>query len=975
MLLLTFFLVGVGVVTAQTKKVTGNVISSEDNLPVIGATILVQGTTVGTITDYDGNFVLSSVPESAQKLEISYIGMKPQTITIQPEVHVVLKPDTEMLDEVVVVGYGTAKKVGTVVGSLKTVNSDKIASKPVANAMDALQGQVSGLQVYSSSGEPGAGSSVNLRGVGSLTAGNQPLYVLDGMPVSSSVMTTMNPNDFESITVLKDASATSIYGSRAANGVIFITTKKGKLGEKAVVSVSANYGRTKLARKVGNPMNAAELLQFQLDHDIIDQEDYNKYSELGANTNWQNYFFKKDAPTYQTNVSIQGGSDKTRFFLSTSYFNQDGLTPNTEYDRYTFTTNMESIVKDWIRVGANVSGSYDHTRQSLFTYQGSSNLNGGILGTLLNQPYFNPYDENGKKLDYVEEMQLHSPEFLAKKQPSKINRAQVNGSAFVQLTPLEGLTLRSQFGLEAYDRRNKFIRMPSFPGAKGIGMRNEGFARNAKLTITNTAEYKFDINRDHNFTVLLGHEGIKNAYDSFSSSTTGQNDDRLVLLGSGTEANLAGIKQSVIKHSFLSFFGRLDYSWKDKYYADFSVRNDASSRFGKGNRDATFVSGGFMWDAKKESFLEDISEVSTLRLKGSVGTTGNSSIGDYDHLRLIGTTNYNNSGGFYMETPGNNKLGWETQILTNLGFDIDFLDRFSLEFTYYHRKTKDMLLKIPLPYTSSFSSKMENVGSMTNSGVELSFNVDIFQNKDWYVGFHTNYAYNKNKITKLFNGKKSWDMPQSSLTYIVGEAVQFYMPVFAGVDPTDGKQMWKVPNSNETTKNEQLVNSGALNQATGKKRYAPHYGGFGLSASWKGLSFAADFSWIAGKYLLNNDRYFSENPVVAYGMNQSKDVLHAWKEPGDKTSMPKFGEVMRFDTHLLENASFLRLKNIGIAYQFPSKLLDKTKFFKSFKIMANARNLFTVTSYKGADPELDGNVSMGAYPNTKEFTIGAELTF
>lgn len=232
MLLLTFFLVGVGVVTAQTKKVTGNVISSEDNLPVIGATILVQGTTVGTITDYDGNFVLSSVPESAQKLEISYIGMKPQTITIQPEVHVVLKPDTEMLDEVVVVGYGTAKKVGTVVGSLKTVNSDKIASKPVANAMDALQGQVSGLQVYSSSGEPGAGSSVNLRGVGSLTAGNQPLYVLDGMPVSSSVMTTMNPNDFESITVLKDASATSIYGSRAANGVIFITTKKGKLGEK-----------------------------------------------------------------------------------------------------------------------------------------------------------------------------------------------------------------------------------------------------------------------------------------------------------------------------------------------------------------------------------------------------------------------------------------------------------------------------------------------------------------------------------------------------------------------------------------------------------------------------------------------------------------------------------------------------------------------------------------------------------------------
>lgn len=976
MMLFTYLMIGVGLVTAQNRKASGVVLSEEDGLPIIGATVLVQGTSVGTITDIDGNFSITNIPSEAKNLEFSYIGMKSQALPIKPQMEVKLASDTEVLDEVIVVGYGSAKKVGTVIGAVATVNSEKLAAKPAANAMDALQGQVSGLQVYSSSGEPGASSSVNLRGVGSLTAGNEPLYVLDGMPVSSNVMIMMNPNDFENITVLKDASATSIYGSRAANGVIFITSKRGKLGDKAMVSISGNFGWSSLARRIGNPMNSKEFLGYELENGVISKDKYDQLLGTGVSTSWEDYFFKDSAPTSQVNLSVQGGSDKTRYFISSSYFTQEGLTPNSEYDRYTFRSNVESSVNDWLKIGANLAGTYDHTQESLFTYQGSGNLNGGILGTLLNQPYFNPYGENGEKLDFVPGINMYSPEFLAKKQPSKANQAQLNGTTFVQITPIEGLTIRSQFGVEAYDRRQKFRRLPSFPGAKGIGLSQESFIRNAKLTVTNTAEYKFEINKIHDITVLVGQEGIRNRYNMFKAQTTGQNDDRLTELSAGTTATFLGVNaQKTYEYAYLSFFGRIDYSLKGKYFADFSIRNDASSRFGKSNRDATFVSGGLMWDLKKENFLKSIPQISALKLKGSVGTTGNSSIGNYDHLSLIGTTTYNNQGGWYLQSPGNEELGWETQVLTNVGFDISFLDRFNVDFTYYHRKTKDMLMEIPLPYTTGFQTKMSNVGAMTNSGVELTLNIDIFKNKDWYVGFTTNYAYNKNKITKLFDGKQEWPMPNASLAYIVGEPVQFYMPVYLGVDPADGKQMWEVPGTNDVTKDTALASSGALNQATGKTRFAPHNGGFGVNASWKGLSFNADFSWVAGKYMVNNDRYFSENPKTFRGMNQSKDVLNEWKEPGDVTSMPKYGEVMIFDTHLLENASFLRLKSIGLAYQLPKKVLDRTKIIRSIKLMANARNLLTITSYKGADPELNSNLSFGAYPNTKQFTFGAEITF
>ena len=974
MLLLTCLFIGIGLVTAQVTKVTGTVISEEDGLPVVGASILVKGTAVGTVTDMDGKFQLPNVPSSAKTLVISFIGMKSQELPIKQTMNVILKPDTETLEEVVVLGYGSGKKIGSIVGSVAKVNSEKLSAKPVANAMDALQGQVSGLQVYTSSGEPGSSSSSYIRGVGSLTADNEPLYVLDGTPVSSSVMVMMNPNDFESVTVLKDASATSIYGSRAANGVIYITTKRGKIGEKAVITASGNYGTARLARRVSNPMNSTELLNYQLSHGIIKQETYDKYINSGIDTNWEDYFFKDDAPTYQANLSIQGGSNKTMYYVSGSYYFQDGITPRSEYNRYTFRSNLESRPTDWLRFGANFGATYDEQQTSLFTYQGSNNLNGGIFGTILNPTYYNPYGEDGSKLDVIPGLNRYSPYYLSDKQPSSSNTAQLDGTAFIQLNPIEGLTIRSQFGIEAYDFRQTSKRLASHPNATQGGYTYEAFRRNAKLTITNTAEYNFKIKDIHDFTILIGQEGIKNDYQRFGSETTGQSDDRLSMLEAGTAATLLGADENdLYTYQFLSFFGRINYALNDKYFADFSIRNDASSRFGKDNGNAIFMSGGLMWNMKKESFLEDVNFLSDLKLKASIGTTGNSSIGNYDHLALVGTNLYNAQGGWKINTPGNGDLGWEKQTLANIGIEASFWNKYRIELTYYNKKTSNMLMDVPVPYTSGFSSITQNVGSMTNSGVEIAVSLDLLKTKDWFVGFNMNYAYNKNKITELFYGYDEWAMPNYLVSYNVGEPVQYYMAEWAGVDPADGQQMWYIPGTDgETTKE---YDEERLQQATGKKRYAPHNGGFGLNVSWKGLSLNADFAWVLGKYMVNNDYYFAANPYNFAGYNQSKDVLNEWKEPGDITDIPAYGNVMQFDTHLLENASFLRLKNISLSYTLPKNWLLPTKVIQGVRIMATARNLFTITNYKGADPELDTNLTYGAYPNTKQFTIGAELTF
>jgi hypothetical protein len=392
-----------------------------------------------------------------------------------------------------------------------------------------------------------------------------------------------------------------------------------------------------------------------------------------------------------------------------------------------------------------------------------------------------------------------------------------------------------------------------------------------------------------------------------------------------------------------------------------------------------------MWNAKKESFLEGVGFLSTLNIKASIGTSGNSAIGNYANLATVGTNLYNGSTGWSISTPGNPALSWENQLLTTIGAKFSFFeDKYRFNVEYYNRVTKNMLVGVPYPYTSGFASITTNVGSLKNAGFDISIDFDLLRGKDFFVSPYINLNYNKEKVTELFNGLDFWSIPNTGVCWIVGQPVSFFYPYFAKVDPATGSPTWYVPGTESTKTSKDSTTtvfaSPGLNQFLGKPRYPPFTGGFGINAGWKGLALQADFAFAHKKYLFNNDRYFFENPTPAgfAGYNQSSRVLNYWKQTGDVTEFPRYDPTLlwtQFDSRLIEDASFMRLKNLTLSYSLPSKLLKSTKFFSGARIFVTGRNLLTFTKYLGPDPEVDSNITLGANPNTKQYSFGAEITF
>lgn len=984
-------LLGAGLLlTAATASaqnvVTGRVTDSQGE-PVMGATVRVPGTKVVTTTDAQGKFRLSGVPASAKKLMVSYIGMNTATVSVAGNVNVVLK-DNE-LGEAVVIGYGTAKKVGTVVGSVKKVSGQVVENKPAVNVADALQGQVAGLNISNNSGDVGTTDNItiNIRGIGSLSAGSTPLIVVDGTPAGTSILQMLGPSDIESVTTLKDASATSIYGSRAANGVIYITTKKGRNSEKAQVSISQNIGWSQLARTIGNPMSADELLDFQLENGIIYPQNYQAYKEHGANTDWNSYMFDNAAPMHTTDFSIRGGSEKTTYYVSASYLKQSGITYGSSIKRTTLRTNIESKAKDWLKVGIAQSIGYSENKGNRFAGTASNNLYSPSTVAASWPRYWDVNTLKSTHQIWGSESwgTLFDPNYFVDAAPRKSNNLVYNGTGYLEITPIKGLTIRSQLGLYAVSSRVSSVILPSYAqlAGSGTGSASRSSSQASTWTITNTAEYKFDIKDNNHFTFLLGHEGIKYDYDGFTASTSGLNDDRLTTLSAGTVP--VASSESNAKYEYLSFFGRADYDWKQKYYANFTVRSDASSRFGKDNRTALFFSGGLMWDLMQEKFMRPASSwLTNLQLKFSVGSTGNSEIGDYGYFGLSSSTQYDGETALYYSQFPNSQLGWEKQIQSNIGVSASFWGKVTLDVNFYNRKTKNMLLSTPLPYTTGLSSMMKNIGELTNRGVELELSYDIVRSKDWFVNFHTTYSYNTNRVDKLFYGLSEWPMKGSLLNYQVGKTLNYYMPIFAGVDENDGAPMWyKVGYSGEAgytynpetmTKDESQIES--LYQDTGKRRFAPHNGGFGFQVTWKGLSLVADFSYVLGKYMVNNDYYLNTaSSTATQGLNLDRDALSMWKKVGDHAKLPAFKYDSQFDSHLLENSSYLRMKNLQVIYELPKRWMEATRFFESVRFNFTARNVFTITKFTGVDPEVDSNLTAGNYPATRQYTIGVDVTF
>lgn len=972
------------VVHAQNRVITGTITAKEDGLPIPGVSVKVKGTSIVVSTGANGRFSLS-VPSNATTLEFSSMGYLSNSISLTSSnsYNVAMETDAKALTEVVVTGYGTGRSVGTIVGSVATVSARVVDSKPTANAFDALQGQVAGLQLFSSSGEPSVASSLRLHGVGSLGASNTPLILLDGAQVDPNVIVSLNPNDFETITVLKDASATSIYGARAANGVVYITTKKGHVGQ-TTMSVQQQYSQSSIAydKFFRNVMNTAQLSDFQVAQGVRTQAQSDALlAQYPNDFEWFDYYHKKGVPTYQTDFNISGGANKINYYISGSYLDAEGIRYRSAYDRYTIRANVNTEINSYLKAGLILSAGTDNRQLNGW---GSNSTNGGLA--LLAQPWFSPYKADGSEYygETIAGWGRYAPNYLAEMMPDDYNRLQFNPSAYLTLTPMKGLTIKTQGGMNGTIERNTWGTRPVYAGSPGNGSLDESYGRSIIKTWTNTAEYKFNVGQN-NFTALAGHEYVDFTNNSFSAGTASSPFDNMWLLQNGNLTNRR-VSSGMSEYAFNSFFGRLEYNFKNRYYIDGSLREDKSSRFGANRQSATFWSVGGMWRAKEESFLKAISWIDDMSLRASHGTSGNSAIGNYEHLALASTTtNYTNNPSLAIAQAGNPELGWEKQAKTTVGLTMGFLNRFRLVVEYYFRETSDQLINVPQPFTTGWANIRYNIGAIQNKGFDITFDFDAYKNNtvDAFVTPYFNANFNRNKITELFQGKQTYIIPNTGVLWAVGQPVSFSYPLWAGVNPANGAPQWYLPNAGEAIANPRrdpaAITSSfstALEQNTGIERYPWLNGGFGFRSGYKGIYLDVDFSFSAGKYMINNDRYFFENPTQFPGFNQSPVVLDYWTPQNPNARFPALTQQFtQFDSRLIENASFLRLKALQIGWNLPESILKTTKVVKGARIFFVGRNVFTITEYTGPDPEVDSNLALGTNPNTRQFGLGLQLRF
>ena len=916
--------------------------------------------------------------------------MQTEEVEIQSNMTISMKTNDELLDEVVIVGYGTAKKLGSVVGSVGTVHNETIEKTPTTNFVDALSGQVSGLSVLSDSGDPTSTASIRLRGVSSINAGTTPLFILDGAPITSSVFNTLNPNDIENITVLKDAASTAIYGSRAANGVIVITSKKGKFDQKATVTIRGQYGFSNMVKDQQTMMNSSQYLRFrEMIGQPAPQEAYDAVNIYGIDTNWRDEVFDNNAPMYQVDANIRGGGSNVSYYLSLNHHDQQGIIAQSGIRRESLRFNFDARIKPWLKVGMQSNLGFNQ-------YETNNEVNAsGVYATNpavfarealpYDSPYYYTLDESGNiqwgdRADYLHFSRLPTVGFTNDTRDVQRKQVTANINLYEELNPIKGLTIRAQQAVDAFDYNLDNVgygydtfKTPMGDDVQGReGYRQDSFQRYYSFTYTNTAEYKFNID-DHNVTVLAGQESIITKSNTFGLFVEGMTDNRQMLLTQGTSVSISDLTHSISESVFNSYFFTGSYNYAEKYYVDLSFRRDGSSKFAPDNRWANFWSVGAMWNAKKESFLTDVDWLDELEIKASYGTTGNSSINDYEYFGLIGTGSiYNGNASLGISQASNYDLTWETVASANVGINFRVFDRVSVGVDAYHRKTTDLLMEIPYSYTTGYGSGYGNIGAMVNKGVDINLDVDILKLRDFEWKLRANMNYNKNVITELFNGRDEYALPNYGLMYKVGHSVgELYYVRRAGVDPRDGQQVWYDKDGNLT----KVFNEERDAVLLGKDRFAPISGGFGTSISWKGLMVSADFSWAAKKYMINNDNYFIENPNFAGTWNQSAKMMNMWTTPGQVTDVPHYTSQIQFDDHFVENASFMRLKNLTVQYTLPKAVLKHLGDVQNINVFFTGRNLWTVTPFSGYDPEPDSNLVAFFYPNTRQIVFGAEITF
>ncbi len=957
----------------ESFTVSGVVTSADEKETLIGVAVQQEGTSYGVITDIDGNYSIRISGVEQATLIFSYLGMEEQrhVVTAQtPVLNVTLKSASQLVEDVVVVAYGTRKK-GTIAGSVSTVKGESIENVPTAGFDQALQGKTPGLQVTSVSGEPSKAASFQIRGTNSINSGTSPLFILDGVPIESSDFNTISPSDIESVTILKDASSTSIYGARAANGVMVITTKRGaNAKDKAKITLRTQLGFSNLARTEWNLMNTPERIQFEKEIGFDDNQDYDILSK--TNINWLDMVFNDKAFLQSYDLSVAKATDKTNFFISGNFFDQEGIAQASTFRRYSLRANTDTKATEKFKVGNNTMLTYEEVQQA---DDGEYALYTPISASRFMLPYWNPYKEDGTLASDKDGSWTGTgvnPIEWMDNNPLKHKKYKLLNVLYAELQPIEGLTIRSQFGVDYVHATADMKSFPSFPQNNNSGTAGKTTNDIMSLNVTNTINYKFYKNQLHSFNFLLGQEGVNYSSDGFQVITAGQNNDYLTTLSNGTRAlSWANTHSS---YSFLSFFGRAEYNYDYKYYVDFSIRSDASSRFGTEGRWGTFWSVGLMWNMKKEKFMESAEWLNNAQFSFSTGTSGNSSIPNYDHLELVGGgADYNGNPGLATTSQGNENLGWEKLWSTNIAAHFTFLNNINFDVEFYNKLTTNMLMYVPQSYSNNgYGYKWDNIGAMVNRGVEVQLSMDIVKRGEFRWNIDGNFSYNKNKITELYNGLNEYEISNSNVKLVKGHSVsEFYINRYAGVNPINGEPLWYDKDGNIT--NEYNESDKVM---IGKSYIAPWQGGFGTTLSWKGIALNAQFSWVAKRFVLNNDRYFEESNGLYSAYNQSKRLLYdRWKNPGDITDIPKYGYTPEFDSHLLEDASFLRLKNLMLSYTLPSSVLKKSNFFNNIRVYAQGQNLLTFTKFSGIDPEGVGNTYAAQYPMSRQYSFGLEFGF
>jgi TonB-linked SusC/RagA family outer membrane protein len=976
---LSVFLLSIitGNLMGQQRNIRGVVTSAADGQTLPGVTITIKGTVSGTVTDLEGNYELT-VPGPDAVLVFSFVGMTTREIRVDDMIilNVALEPMLIGLDETVVMAYGTQRRAA-ITGSVQVVGADKIEQIPIASFDQILQGQIAGVTSVSNSGRPGAAAVLNIRGVGSINAGTQPLYVVDGIPLNSTVsafvnpLSSINPNDIESVTVLKDASAAAIYGSRAANGVILVTTKRGRVLDRSDITYRVQAGVTSMARDYFDMMNTREKINYEVQLGIRNPNQPGLDSLRRINTDWRQVMFQEGAMNSHE-LSSRGGTERTRYFLSGSYYYQDGILQRSNFNRITGRLNLDHFISQKLKLGTTITMGFETYDWSVDAEGGySNNVYNPVFAAYLMNPYEQPRSQDGEWITQFDTY-FGNPLRELELNMDQNNNLKLIGNVFAEYEPLENLILRSSLGTDFYDYTFKLYYHPgSIWGSDEGGSVSRGLTRANTLTFTNTARYNYRPLLRHNFSFLAGIESTRNYVESFSGSGRGFPNDKLTQ--PGVTAVPTGFGGGLSEYSILSYLGGLNYNFDNKYFVDLTFRRDGSSRFGVANRYADFWSAGLSWNAIEENFLKDVNWLNSLKVRGSMGTSGNFNIGNYTHIGLYGFgATYFDRPASFPATPGDDELTWEKSISYNLGVEFSLLDRINSTIEVYKRISDGMLLSVPLSSTTGFSQATRNAGSMYNQGIEATFDIGILNRPvSWNVG--ANLSYNMNKITSLYLDTDEFVPPNTSIIYRVGESYGvFYTNRYAGVNPANGAPLWYDKDGNITNE----FREGDAQVLEGKNFFPPFSGGFNSTLSWNNFQLGVFFSFVQNKWMLNNTRYFIESHGMFATYGQSRSLLDYWREPGQLTGIPSpFNPANsnRFDSRLIENASFLRLRNAVLAYDLPQSWARQTRVAKSLRIYIQGQNLFTWSTYSGFDAEQAGYIELSAYPAVRTISFGIDL--